>query len=168
MHAAAPMTMPPQPEPQRYPSARATHAEVCDSPALFHETLRELYDALDIRVAKVMKLGGQELNLHLLYQRARPPPCSLCYPRHPRPPPTCISHSVSSTGWTSEHQQSMRVRIMHARFASMPIMHMMHSSVLYWQLHPLRASRGGLPVRRVPLRRTAGGCRSGIDSDIAP
>lgn len=61
------------PEPQRYPLARATHAEVCGDPTLFHDTLRELYDALDIRVAKVMKLGGQELNLHLLYQRVRVP-----------------------------------------------------------------------------------------------
>jgi nitrate/nitrite-specific signal transduction histidine kinase len=54
-----------------YPPARATHDQVCADPELFHETLRELYDDLDIKVAKVMKLGGQELNLHLLYQRVR-------------------------------------------------------------------------------------------------
>eukprot|EP00892_Ulva_mutabilis_P000915 jgi/Ulvmu1/10824/UM069_0060.1 len=66
---ATPIALPAQPEPQRYPPARATHAEVYGSAGLFQDTLRELYDALDIRVAKVMKLGGQELNLHLLYQR---------------------------------------------------------------------------------------------------
>lgn len=71
MRAATPMPIAAPPEPQRYPHARATHAEVYDDPTLFHETLRELYEALDIRVAKVMKLGGQELNLHLLYQRVR-------------------------------------------------------------------------------------------------
>jgi hypothetical protein len=54
-----------------YPPARATHAEVYADVDLFNETLKELYDALDIRVAKVMKLGGQELNLHVLYQRVR-------------------------------------------------------------------------------------------------
>jgi hypothetical protein len=56
-------------EPQAYPPARGTHEQVCADPDLFQDTLRELYDALDIKVAKVMKLGGQELNLHLLYQR---------------------------------------------------------------------------------------------------
>lgn len=61
------------PEPQAYPHARGTHEQVCDDPDLFQDTLRELYDALDIKVAKVMKLGGQELNLHLLYQRVRIP-----------------------------------------------------------------------------------------------
>lgn len=61
------------PEPQAYPPARGTHEQVCDDPDLFQDTLRELYDSLDIKVAKVMKLGGQELNLHLLYQRVRTP-----------------------------------------------------------------------------------------------
>lgn len=59
------------PETQVYPFARGTHEQVCDDPDLFQDTLRELYDALDIKVAKVMKLGGQELNLHLLYRRVR-------------------------------------------------------------------------------------------------
>lgn len=82
------MSLPAPPEPQRYPPARATHAEVYGDPALFHETLRELFDALDIRVAKVMKLGGQELNLHLLYQRVRLPP--------PPPPPAAAMRCLGS------------------------------------------------------------------------
>ena len=54
-----------------YPRAVATHAEVVADAALFNTTLNDLYAELGIKVQKVMKLGGQELNLHLLYQRVR-------------------------------------------------------------------------------------------------
>lgn len=56
---------------QLYPRAAATHADVIGDAALFHKTLNDLYAELGIKVQKVMKLGGQELNLHLLYQRVR-------------------------------------------------------------------------------------------------
>lgn len=57
---------------QEYPEASATHAEVLADAALFQHTLHALYAALGIKISKVMRLGGQELNLHLLYQRVRP------------------------------------------------------------------------------------------------
>jgi hypothetical protein len=54
---------------QEYPPAAATHEEVIADPELFQRTLHDLYAVLGIKISKVMRLGGQELNLHLLYQR---------------------------------------------------------------------------------------------------
>lgn len=54
---------------QFYPPAAASHDEVSADPQLFHKTLNDLYSELGIKVSKFMKLGGQELNLHLLYKR---------------------------------------------------------------------------------------------------
>ena len=54
---------------QEYPMAQATHAEVIADAALFQRTLQDLNRALGVKVSKLMRLGGQELNLHLLYQR---------------------------------------------------------------------------------------------------
>lgn len=53
----------------QYPPATATHDEVVASPELFHATLDSLHAALGTKISKMMRLGGQELNLHLLYQR---------------------------------------------------------------------------------------------------
>jgi hypothetical protein len=56
---------------QHYPPAAATHQEVLANPDLFQKTLDDLNTALGTKISKIMRLGGQELNLHLLYQRVR-------------------------------------------------------------------------------------------------
>ena len=63
--------------PQTYPAAVATHAQVIADPELFHRTLTDLNNAVGAKMSKMMRLGGQELNLHLLYQRVCAQCCSL-------------------------------------------------------------------------------------------
>lgn len=58
---------------QFYPQALATQQDVYNDPALFHRTWNELNAALGTKIVKMMRLGGQELDLHVLYQRVRPP-----------------------------------------------------------------------------------------------
>lgn len=71
--AAAPDTTPegtPGPPafiPATYPPATATHEQVCADANLFHETLKDLWNVLGVPTEKVPRVGGKELDLHLLY-----------------------------------------------------------------------------------------------------
>eukprot|EP00798_Chlamydomonas_sp_ICE-L_P028804 gene28804-31993_t len=50
-----------------YPPAEATHQEVLDDPGLFKMTLNRLLTQMGIKL-KIPKIGGQEVDLHLLYK----------------------------------------------------------------------------------------------------
>ncbi|GMH45672.1 hypothetical protein BSKO_13635 [Bryopsis sp. KO-2023] len=51
-----------------YPLPHATHELVCQHASIFEDTLREVCGALGISDDRVPRIGGRDLNLHLLYK----------------------------------------------------------------------------------------------------